>query len=135
MYAHACVLVVYTRAYIQWLLVQQQCMHSPGWLLVFSLGVCVLLLLFPSPRDWFQPSFLPLPPPSLPMSSDQACIAAIPLFSSPRLTAYLCSFVLSKLVDSFLSHQCTRTASQSLHGTSYTIFFVCCLLAWYSLLV
>ena len=62
-------------------------------------------------------------------------VAAIPLFSSPHLTAYLCSFVLSKLVDSFLSHQCTRNASQSLHGTSYTIFFVSCLLAWYSLLV
>ena len=49
-------------------------------------------------------------------SSDQACTAIL-LFSSFLLTTYLCSLILSWR---FLPVSPMYTASQSLHGTSYT---------------
>ena len=63
-------------------------------------------------------------------SSDQACTAIL-LFSSFLLTTYLCSLILSWR---FLPVSPMYTASQSLHGTSYTnpcflssgvVFFTC----------
>ena len=79
-------------------------LHSPGWLLVSSLGVCVLLLLFPSPRDWFQPSFLPLPPPSLPMSSDEACSCYPIVLVSPLNSIFMFLYSLNLWIPSCLTN-------------------------------